>query len=71
MAEIDPNATQVYATGVAFAHGALNEADQSRRERMESAMVQAILDAEDEGIGDPDIIRARVLAARDAATGDR
>ena len=67
MAEIDPNATQAYATGIAFAHGELNAGDAARREKVETAMREAIEAAQAEGIGDPDIIRARMLAARDKA----
>lgn len=69
MAEIDPKATQVYATGIAFAHGALDETAQVKRNRVEAAMTKAIADAQAEGIGDPDVIRARILAARDVVVG--
>jgi hypothetical protein len=67
MTDIDPNATQVYAVGIAFAHGELNANDLAVRSRVEVAMRQAIEGAHAEGIGDPDIIRARMLAARDHA----
>lgn len=67
MAEIDPNATQAYATGIAFAHGALNAGDAARREKVETAMREAVEAAQAEGISDPDIIRARMLVARDQA----
>lgn len=65
MAEIDLNATQSYATGIAFAHGELNAGDAARREKVETAMREAIEAAQAESISDPDIIRARMLAARD------
>lgn len=70
MAEIDPNATQVYATGIAFAHGEISDSDRMARERIEIAMRKAIEDAQAEGVGDPDIIRARILAARDTARSE-
>jgi hypothetical protein len=66
MAEIDPNAVQVEAVGIAFAHSSAGEI---LRAKSESAMRKVVEDAQAEGIGDPDIIRARVLAARDFVIG--
>ncbi len=51
------------AVGIAFAHGDVSEF----RMDIESAMRKALEVAQAEGIQDPDILRARMLAARDAA----
>lgn len=67
MAEIDPNAMQVYAVGFAQASGALGGPSEELRKRLETAAMSAIKLAQAEGISDPEIIRARVLAARDAS----
>lgn len=67
MAEIDPNATQGYAVGFAQASGALNGPSEDLRQRIGSAVMGAIQKAQAEGVGDPEIIRQRILAARDAA----
>lgn len=40
---------------------------EDEKKRVEDAMVAAILQAQAEGITDPNVIRERILAARDAA----
>lgn len=39
------------------------------KKRVEDAMIAAIVQAQAEGVTDPDIIRGRILAARDALRG--
>lgn len=46
---------------------AVNSADPERTKRLEDAMMAAVKLAQSEGITDPDIIRARILVARDEA----
>lgn len=56
----------VSAVGVAVGHGD-TEADISRAKTIETAMSDAIAQAQAEGITDPEVIRERILAARDIA----
>jgi hypothetical protein len=57
----------VQATGVAVSHDGTPEGIE-RAKSIEAAMVQAIEQANKDGVTDPVEVRARILAARDAVT---
>lgn len=56
----------VSAVGTAVSHGATGQ-DGDRLKRIQLAMSDAVTQAHIEGVTDQDIIRARILAARDKA----
>lgn len=58
----------VEAVGIAVGHDG-TESGISRAKLIETAMTAAVVQAQAEGVTDPDEIRARILAARDAASG--
>lgn len=54
----------VQAVGIATAHGSMGD---PRSEKIAEAMRKALEAAQAEGITDPDVLRERMLKARDAA----
>lgn len=54
----------VQAVGVATSHGG-SLADVARNKRLEAVMLEAVREAQAEGISDPEEIRRRTLKARD------
>lgn len=58
----------VEAVGVAVSHGLMGS-DPEYAASLEKAMLGAVKKAQAEGITDQDIIRARILEARDSAIG--
>lgn len=69
-AESAPSAV-VSAVAAMTSHAELGGADaQARNKAIQTAMVAAIEAAQAEGITDPEVIRERILAARDAVQGE-
>lgn len=68
MSAADQASTIVQAVAALTSHGELGDTDAQRMNKLiQDAMVEAIEAAQAEGITDPDVIRERILAARDAA----
>lgn len=65
--EFTPKSKVVEAVGLAMSTRGRNKG--SRAQMIEAAMQQAIVDAQAEGITDPDEMRNRMLNARDVALG--
>lgn len=59
---------EVFAVGVAVGNGD-TPSGIARAKIIEAAITDAIAQAQAEGITDPEVIRARILAARDAIVG--
>jgi hypothetical protein len=57
---------EVYAVGTAVGRGD-TAGEIARAKRIEQAMADAVAQAQAEGVTDPDVIRERILAARDRA----
>jgi len=57
---------EVFAVGTAVGHGD-TAAEIARAKRIEQAMADAVAQAQAEGVTDPDVVRERILAARDKA----